>query len=396
MKKLLLLGGSPQQVVAIETAKRLGCYTVLCDSLPDHPGQYAADRFCLVSTTDREAVLDVARREAVDGIVAYASDPAAPTAAYVAGELGLPGNAYETVRMLCNKDLFKDFLRENGFNVPGTRSFGPGGKVSAGGLSYPIVVKPCDSSGSKGVTVVRDEAALDDAVEFAFSHSRCKRIVAEEYIEKAHPYLIGGDIFVENGRVVMWGLMNCHRDGAVNPLVPVGKSYPLLIDEADERLAKRTLQELVVRSGFSTGAMNVELIIDRDRRCWLIDIGPRSGGNMIPDLLGLIFGVDVVEMTIRAALGMPLGFPEELRGAPFYATHNLHASRNGIYRGTQYSPEIRRHIVRECVYKKPGDSVEYFDNAAKALGIVFFRFDSREEMRSMLDDINRHIKILVS
>ena len=81
MKKILLLGGSAQQVIAIETAKKLGYYTVLCDFLTDNPGQYVADKFYLVSTTDKDAVLEVAQKENVDGVLAYASDPAAPTAA---------------------------------------------------------------------------------------------------------------------------------------------------------------------------------------------------------------------------------------------------------------------------------------------------------------------------
>lgn len=84
MKKILLLGGSAQQIVAIKTAQKLGYYTVLCDYLPDNPGQYEADKFYLVSTTDKDAVLEVARNEQVDGVLAYASDPAAPTAAYIA------------------------------------------------------------------------------------------------------------------------------------------------------------------------------------------------------------------------------------------------------------------------------------------------------------------------
>ena len=117
-KKLLLLGGSAQQVVAIKTAKRLGCETILCDFLPDNPGQYAADKFYLVSTTDKEAVLDVARKEQVDGVLAYASDPAAPTAAYVAEKLGLPGNPYKSVEILCNKDCFRRFLKEHNFCTP--------------------------------------------------------------------------------------------------------------------------------------------------------------------------------------------------------------------------------------------------------------------------------------
>ena len=100
MKKILLLGGSAQQVIAIETAKKLGYYTVLCDFLTDNPGQYVADKFYLVSTTDMDAVLDVAQKEKVDGVLAYASDPAAPTAAYVAEKLGLPGSPYKSIKLI--------------------------------------------------------------------------------------------------------------------------------------------------------------------------------------------------------------------------------------------------------------------------------------------------------
>ena len=110
MRKILLLGGSAQQVVVIEIAKRLGYYTVLCDFLPDNPGQYVADRFYPVSTTDKDAVLKIAEKEKVDGVLAYASDPAAPTVAYVAEKLGLASNPYESVGILCDKARFRRFL----------------------------------------------------------------------------------------------------------------------------------------------------------------------------------------------------------------------------------------------------------------------------------------------
>ena len=111
-KSILLLGGSAQQVVAIGKARELGYRTVLCDYLPDNPGQHHADSFHLVSTTDREAVLKVAREEGVDGVAAYASDPAAPTAAYVAESLGLPGVPLRIAEAFCEKHLFRMFLRE--------------------------------------------------------------------------------------------------------------------------------------------------------------------------------------------------------------------------------------------------------------------------------------------
>ena len=217
MKKILLLGGSAQQVIAIKTAQRLGYYTVLCDFLTDNPGQYEADVFYLVSTTDKDAVLEVAQKEKIDGVLAYASDPAAPTAAYIAEKLGLPGNPYQSVEILCNKDRFRIFLLENGFSAPKAHGYASAEDAlkDKASYEYPIIIKPVDSSGSKGATVLHSEEGLTKALEFAFSFSRCHRIIVEHYIEKKHPYLVGGDVFVENGKIVLWGLMNCHRDNLV-------------------------------------------------------------------------------------------------------------------------------------------------------------------------------------
>lgn len=394
-KKILLLGGSAQQVVAIETAKRLGYRTVLCDYLPDNPGQYHADTFYLLSTTDKAAILEVAQKEQIHGIVAYASDPAAPTAAYVAEKMGLAGNPAEAVETLCNKDRFRTFLTENGFHSP--RSGGYGTAEAAlediSRFRLPVIIKPVDSSGSKGVTVLQDWAGVKEAVEFAFSFSRGKRIIIEEFIEKKHPYLIGGDIFVLDGKVVLWGLLNCHRDESVNKLVPVGKSYPLLLDDTDLQSVKDTLQAMVTKLGIRCGAMNVELIVDAAGSVWPIDVGPRNGGNMIPELLGYIFGVDVVEMTIRAAMGEAVSL-DTITDVPFYATHNLHSDKNGIFSDILFSDTITPYIIRKNIYKKPGDTVEYFDNAAKALGILFLKFPDRQTMADILKHINSHIQVI--
>lgn len=394
MKKILMLGGSAQQVVAIEIAKQLGYYTVLCDYLPDNPGQYVADKFYLASTTDKEQMLKIAKEEQVDGVVAYASDPAAPSAAYVAEAMGLPTNPYESVEILCNKDYFRRFLTENGFHAPAARGYTDAetALTDREGLRLPVIVKPVDSSGSKGATVLQSWEHYAEALEFAFSFSRSKRVVVEEYIEKNHPYLIGGDLFVWDGKVILWGLLNCHRDSRVNPLVPVGKSYPPKLSETDLEAVKATLQTMIDKLHIRSGAMNVELVVDKEGNVWPIDIGPRNGGNMIPDLLGMIFGVDVVKITILAAMG-EIPCTEVNPPVPFYATHNLHSDKDGRFRKVVFSKEIEPYIIRKCIYKKPGDSVAFFDNASKALGIVFFHFDSAEVMEQMLGSIHEHITI---
>lgn len=394
MKKILLLGGSAQQVVAIKAARNLGYYTILCDFLPDNPGQYVADKFYLVSTTDKNAVLEVAQKEQIDGVLAYASDPAAPTAAYIAEKLGLPGNPYRSVEILCNKDQFRKFLLENGFSAPKATgySFAEDALKDKTSYEYPIIIKPVDSSGSKGATVLYSENGLVDALEFAFSFSRCHRIIVERFIEKKHPYLIGGDIFIEDGKVVLWGLMNCHRDSHVNPLVPIGKSYPLQLDNEDVKHVKYTLSSMIEKLGIRNGSMNVELVVDKSNRVWPIDVGPRSGGNMIPDILGDMFGVNIAEMSVESAMGTTIkGNIHEPNG--FYATHNLHSNKNGTYKEIVFSPEIEPYIYRKCLYKKSGDRVEYFDNASKCLGIIFFRFPDETTMKSVLEHINELITV---
>lgn len=393
MKKILLLGGSAQQIVAIETSKKHGYYTILCDFLSDNPGQKHADKFYLVSTTDKNAVLKVAKDEKIDGVLAYASDPAAPTAAYVAEQLGLPTNPYASVETLCNKDRFREFLRNNGFNTPFAKGYSDK-KVNQAEFQLPVIVKPVDSSGSKGATVLHSWDGLEEAMDFAFLSSRSHRVIIEEFIEKKHEYLIGGDIFVADGKVILWGLLNCHRDSSVNPLVPVGKSYPLLLQKKDELAVRDTLQKMVDKLGIRFGSVNVELVIDKNNRVWPIDVGPRAGGNMIPDLLGMIFDVDVVEMAVLAAMGESI-VAEVKEGIPFFATHNLHTAKGGIYQKITFSKELESIIIRKCLYKKPGDQVEYFDNAAKALGIIFMKFENQCEMNDILRNINQYYGVVV-
>lgn len=394
MKKILLLGGSAQQVVAIETAKRLGYYTVLCDYLTDNPGQYVADKFYLVSTTDKETVLKVAQNEQVDGILAYASDPAAPTAAYVAEKMGLPTNPYRAVETLCNKDMFRKFLKNNGFNTPFSKDY-RNSKDIAGDLNLfrlPVIIKPVDSSGSKGATVLHSWDGLNKALEFALSFSRSHHVIIEEFIEKKHPYLIGGDIFISDGKVVLWGLLNCHRDTRVNPLVPVGKSYPLMLEDKDVQSVQKTLQNMVGKLGLRFGSVNVELVIDGNNQVWPIDVGPRAGGNMIPDLLGMIYGVDLVEMAVQAAMGVSLSCTPKMPSG-CYATHNLHSIHDGVYKQIVFSIELQRYLKKICLYKKAGDKVERFDNASKCLGIIFMEFPHVDVEKQILKNIYAYIDI---
>lgn len=399
-KKLLLLGGSKAQTIAIETAKRLGYYTVLCDYLPDNPGQYIADSFYLVSTTDKEAVLETARKEEISGIVAYSSDPAAPTAAYVSEKLGLPGMDYDIARNFCEKDLFRRFLQKNGFHVPRSLLIHRENKLeknSLDGFSYPLIIKPTDSSGSKGISVVCEPGQITAAFSYAEEFSRNGNLIIEEFIERDHPYVIEAEIFVVNGKVTTWGLINSIRDNASNPLLPAAYSYPLDLPEGRKRLVQEEVSRLVNCCGNVTGAFNIEMIINSEENLYFLDAGPRNGGNMLPEFISMIARKDIVEATIKAAMGDMEGFDVSLDGETggYWGLGVLHTARAGIYSHMEYSDNSRQCLRREEIQKSMGDRVNAFRRCNDLVGLSFFEFPSKREMDAVMCNMDKTVKVVL-
>lgn len=397
MKKILLLGGSAQQVIAIKTAKRLGYYTVLCDYLPDNPGQFVADKYYNVSTTDVEAVYKVAKEEAVNGILAYASDPAALPASIVAERLGLPTNPSKSVSILGVKHNFRKFLAEHDFACPKNLTFTVGTsideiKAKISGLHFPIVVKPTDSSGSKGVTVLKNFNDLQTAISWAESYSRNKILIVEEFIESDFPYVIGGDIFVENGKVIFWGEMACLRGNKYNGLVPLGKKSPAGLNNKQIANLHNELQRMITLLGIKFGELNIEILLDKNDNVHFLELGPRAGGNMIPIELSDIFGVNLVEANVLAAMGEATNL-HPVRKEGYFTTYVLHSYEGGKFQGITISNKIKANMYRRELYKKSGDVVEVFDGAGKAVGILFLRFDKEKELKYFCDRHESLVKV---
>lgn len=392
-----MLGGSAQQVVAIEKAKALGYRTVLCDYLPDNPGQYHADVFYQTSTTDREAVLEVARKEQVEGVLAYASDPAAPTAAYVAERLNLPTNPLRAVEVMSVKHEFRKHMSQVGLPCPCAVSFS--GDASPAevaalieGLRRPFVIKPTDSSGSKGVSFLEDEGGIPAALDHAREYSRNNILIAEEFIRRAYPNVIGGDIFVMDGEVRFWGLMECLRDPGAD-LVPCGERTPTCLSERQLANVKDVLQGIVTSLGVVVGELNVEVLMGEDDVPYVLELGARAGGNMIPLELSDASGIDLVEANVLCAMGEEPASLSFDGGGACLATYVLHSLEDGTFDSVEYSDAIAPHVYHVAMYVQPGDPVEFFDGSGKALGIVFLKFDTQDELVMFTDNMDRHVHV---
>ena len=397
-KKILLLGGSHFQIPSVKTAKRLGLYTITCDYLPDNPGHKFADEYHNVSTTDREAVLDLSRKLKIDGIVCYASDPAAPTCAYVAEKLGLPGQPYRSVEILANKDLFRNFLTENGFLVPRARGFSRLEDARADWKNFrlPVMVKPVDSSGSKGVSKIDSEAELEKAVEYALSFSRCKRFIIEEYIDK-YGYQIAGDGFSVDGKLVFRSFANEHfQISGGNPFVPIGESWPYNMPERVHEKVHREIQKALDLLKMRTGAYNFDIRIDRDENVYLMEIGPRNGGNLIAQVTQYATGVDMVEYTIKAAMGDDCS---DLHMAPvkgFWSCYMVHSRKGGKFVGVNCSDEFKKNNIVEFERGvKPGEEVPAFNGSNGTSGTRIRKYAPLDEMLYKMDHMEEFVQVEV-
>lgn len=395
-KKILFLGGSLFQIPPIKYAKEQGHYVITCDYLPDNPGHKFAHEFHNVSTTDKDAILKLAKELKVDGIVAYASDPAAPTQAYVANKLGLPSNPYESVEILARKDLFRDFLKKHNFLVPKSNSFYrlEDAKNWIDELTFPIIVKPVDSSGSKGVTKVVKKEDIQNAFEYALIFSREKKIVLEEFFVR-DGYQIAGDGFVVNGELVFRCWANEHFDKLCNPLVPIGESFPSIMNNYTLEQAHSETQRLLNLLGIKMGALNFDFHYNKNGDFSFLELGPRNGGNLIPEVIKYATGVDLIKYTVDSALGFDCSELEMKNTKGYYSCYMVHSLQNGVVKEIWYSDEIKNNIIEENIFVKQGDKVNKFDGSNHTLGTMIMKFESQNEMLEKMDNMEKYLKVIV-
>lgn len=394
-KTLLCLGGSPYQLAPIRVARARGHRVITCDYLPDNPGHCLADEYYNISTTDINGVLALARKLRIDGVLAFASDPAAPTAAIVAAELGLPGNPPEAVYTLTNKDKYKSFLRDNGFASP--QSFGVTNYADAQiaysllagdmELNPRVLVKPVDASGSRGVTLVQRVSDLPIAFASALAHSRARRVVIEGLIE--HVLQIAGDGFIHQGEVVFCEFGREHFGRM--PFVPIGESFPIDTNEALLTRVREDIQRLLTLLGMRTGAFNLDVLIAADSTIHLLEVGPRAGGNLISEALWRAFGVNLAELAVAAALGEPL--PAFTSHKPrCVATWLPHTLAKGYFRALEIDPALSSYVAQANLFVHIGDRVFPFDASNRALGCYLLEFPDATTMAATmakLEDLHR-------
>lgn len=411
-KKIMLLGGIHYLLPVIKAAHEQGYYVITADYLPDNVAHRYSDEYVNVSIVDKDAVLKVAQEKAIDGIISFGVDPGVVSAAYVQEKMGLPSmGPYESVKILQNKDLFRAFLAENGFKVPFAKGFAD--KVSAIGevsdkikndeWSLPLIVKPTDSAGSKGVTKVEDLKNLDIAIDEAFDKSISGHIIIEKFLEKVG-CSSDTDSFLLNGKFVFMSFNAQRFDAdAANPYAPCAYTWPSTFPEAEQELYDE-LQRLMDLLHMNTSVFNIETRVADDGKPYIMECTPRGGGNRLCEMLRYATGVDLITAAVRAAVG------DEVQSSIFnsasvqssipvyngnWAEIILHAEKDGVFEGIEIAKSLPAEVVEEDLWVKPDDRVEAFNGANNAIGTLVLRFEDKEQMEYAVTHQSKWLTIRV-
>lgn len=300
MTKLAIIGASYLQLPLIEKAKSMGIETHVFAWAAGDIGEVAADYFYPISIVEKEQILTQCRQIGINGICSISSDLAMLTVNYVAEEMGLTGNSIRCTMKSTNKHLMRWAFEENRDPSPKSVLVERVADLNGIELHYPIVVKPTDRSGSRGITKLRDAVGLEAAIEVAKSQGFEKKALVEEFAE-------GQEYSVEciswHGQHYLLALTQKFTTGAPH-FIETGHLQPAPVSDSTLSQVKNVVFHALDSLEIRNGASHSELKIDADGTIRLIEIGGRMGGDFIgSDLVQLSTGVDYVKSVIQIALG---------------------------------------------------------------------------------------------
>ena len=398
-KKLMLLGGLRYLLPVIEAAHKQGYYVITADYLPDNIAHKYSDEYCNVSIIDKEAVLKEAQRLQIDGIMSFACDPGVVAASYVQNKMGLPSfGPFESVEILQNKDKFRMFLAKNGFNVPQAKGFD---SVEAAmdeiyWYPWPVIVKPTDAAGSKGVTRVDKAEDLKPALEYAMEHSISGHIIVEEFIDK-QGCSSDTDSMSIDGKLVFVSFCAQRFDAeATNPYTPAAYSWPSTFTKEQEEYLTSEIQRLITLLNLKTVVYNIEVRVAPNGKPYIMELTPRGGGNRLCEMLRYATGVDLITAITRAMVGDPILEPVEQK--PYnghWAEIILHADESGVFDHLEVSKELPAEIVEEDLWVEKGDHVDTFEGANNAIGTLVLKFQRAEELEHAITHQRKWLKVVV-
>ncbi|MBF1084474.1 MAG: ATP-grasp domain-containing protein, partial [Solobacterium sp.] len=372
---------------------------ITVDYVPENIAHQYSDEFHNVSILDKDAVFQLAQELNIDGILSFGVDPGVVTAAYVAEKMGLSFQcSYDAACILQDKSRFRQFLKDNNFNVPNAKGYSSKEEALADTAYYnwPVIVKPVDSAGSKGVTRVDELGQLSSAIDYALSESHNGHFIIEDFLEK-EGNSSDCDGFSIDGKLVFCSFDDQLFDAkALNPYTPAAYTWPSTIPQWAQEELRSELQRLMTLLNVKTGVYNIETRLCKNGKPYIMELAPRGGGNRLSEMMKYISGQDLIDNCVRAAVG---DFIDEIHQPDYdgyWAEIILHSERDGVFQSIEIDKTVEeRFLIEKDIWVKAGDKVQGFTGANTTIGTLVLRFNTNEEMTCCLSNQETWLKIIV-
>lgn len=394
MQKILVLGAGLPQVPLILKAKEMGLYTMVSSIKGNYPGFCIADNSFYIDTTDSEAILEIAKTYNIDAIITAGTDVAVNTIGYVCDQLGLPGITSEIARVVTDKSLMKKMMVKGNVNTSQfvrvetlQQAFDSSNKIG-----YPVMFKCVDKSGSRGIIKVDSRDAVEAAYQYAYSFTKKNYIIVEKFVYGVEIGLDGyigetSEFYVPYEREVY---NNGHTDIPFRHILPLSKKIQpfkeIIIEEA---------QKAVKSLGIKNSFFNMDIIVNLEEgAASIVEVGARTGGAFIPEVIANFYGFDIYEKMILNSLGKNVTFPV-VPNSRACISELLISKKDGIVEDivNDYGKNDKScMIILGCDI---GDEVKQFNIGANAIGGIVVSAQNIDKARNKLNDVRSKLKIII-
>lgn len=397
-KRLLLLGGSHAEIPLIQAAQELGYFVITTGNAREGLGHPYADKNVFADFSDKDAMLELARAEGVSAVCSGCNDFALLSTVYVCEKLGLPGHdSFETSLQIHHKDKYRALAES--LQIPTPRARVVRGLdefkfVIEGGLQFPLIVKPVDLTGGKGIHRVNNVAEALAAYEDAVSRTREDHLVVEEFVIGTNH---GFSAFLVGGRVVFYFADN--EQYYLNKYMVSGANTPSSTSARGLQLLVEYSERIASNLNLVDGILHIQYIERDDGIPVIIEICRRPPGDLYIKFVKYATGVDYPLMLVKAECGLstdvdPIG-ASLLQGDTIvvkpFLRHCVMTNRTGVVAGVDFADEIQQNIVEKFMWYKVGEEVA--DPMYYKAGIVFMQFGSVEEMTEKTAKMSEYIKV---
>ena len=393
MKRILIIGAGFLQDFVICKAKLMGYETYTVDANPNAIGFRHADHYGVVDITNEKACLNYAKKNQINGVLTAATDFGVLSAAFIAREMGLPGLNYEVARVIKNKYRMKKSLFEN--HVDNTEQVYEVSRESnieelAKKLSYPVMVKPCDGSGSRGTSRVDKADNLKKACELAIADSITHRAEIETFIVGKE---YGAESLVVNGVVHVLGIMQ--KWMTKHPYyAELGHAIPNDLSPEIEDKVRICVINAIKTLGINYGSVNMDLLITDDGMIYIVDMGARMGGNMIgPCIIPYGTGVDYMGAMLQNAVGETVDLSAQKSMA---VASRIRAFKGGIVKKLPNINEVEKKYGVEIYHHlEIGMKVNEYHTNLDGCGYIIARAESLKKAKDVAETVFRYLEDII-